>query len=116
MCGIKQVNLECVELTVRFPPPPQASAAAEPHAGLLPAGQPAQHGVRVHGHLRDLRAGAGRGRLPLHGLRLAGDLRVLVLLPAPPSPPTAHFLCSPAPSSYRSVTVTLGRPPFLLLF
>lgn len=60
-----------------LPPSPQTPAAAEPHAGLLPAGQPAQHGVRVHAHLRDLRAGARRGRLPLHGLRLAGDLRLL---------------------------------------
>lgn len=55
----------------------QAPAAAQPHPGFLPAGQPAQHGVRVHPHLRDLRAGAGRGRLPLHGLRLTGDLRLL---------------------------------------
>lgn len=55
----------------------QASAPAEPHAGLLPAGEPAQHGVSVHTHLRDLRAGEGRGRLPLHGLRLARDLRLL---------------------------------------
>lgn len=59
------------------PPPPQTPTAAEPDAGLLPAGQPAQHGVGVHAHLRDLRAGARRGRLPLHGLRLAGDLRLL---------------------------------------
>lgn len=59
------------------PPPPQTPTAAEPDAGLLPAGQPAQHGVGVHAHLRDLWAGARRGRLPLHGLRLAGDLRLL---------------------------------------
>lgn len=55
----------------------QTPPAAEPHAGLLPAGQPAQHGVRVHAHLRDLRAGARRGRLPLHGLRFPGDLWLL---------------------------------------
>lgn len=34
-----------------YSPPRQASAAAEPHTGLLPAGQPAQHGVSVHTHL-----------------------------------------------------------------
>lgn len=57
--------------------PHQAPPAAEPHTGLLPAGEPAQHGVGVHAHLGDLRAGARRGRLPLHGLRLAGDVRLL---------------------------------------
>lgn len=57
--------------------PRQAPPAAEPHAGLLPAGEPAQHGVGVHAHLGDLRAGARRGRLPLHGLRLARDVRLL---------------------------------------
>lgn len=55
----------------------QAPPAAEPHPGLLPIGQPAQHGVRGHAHLPDLRAGARRGWLPLHGLRLPGDLRLL---------------------------------------
>ena len=34
--------------------PPQAPPAAEPHAGLLPAGEPAQHGERVHAHRRHL--------------------------------------------------------------
>lgn len=67
----------CLISSSPSPRPTQASAAAEPHAGLLPAGQPAQHGVSVHTHLRDLRAGERRGRLPLHGLRLAGDLRLL---------------------------------------
>lgn len=38
-------------LTVGLPScPRQAPPAAEPHAGLLPAGEPAQHGERVHAH------------------------------------------------------------------
>lgn len=42
-----------------LPLPPQAPLAAESHPGVLPAGEPAQHGQRVHPHLRDLRAGEG---------------------------------------------------------
>lgn len=57
--------------------PHQAPPPAEPDPGLLPTGQPAQHGLRLYHDLTNLRAGARRGRLPLHGLRLAGDLRLL---------------------------------------
>lgn len=42
-----------------LPLSPQASPAAESHPGVLPAGEPAQHGERVHPHLGDLRAGEG---------------------------------------------------------
>lgn len=43
------------ELTqVLLPLPLQAPLAAESHPGFLPAGEPAQHGERVHPHLRDL--------------------------------------------------------------
>lgn len=55
----------------------QAPAAAQPNTGLLPPGQPAQHGQRLNTHLGDLRAGARRGWLPIHGLCLPGNLRLL---------------------------------------
>lgn len=57
------------------PTPPQATPAAQLQPGLLPAGERAQHGERVHAHLRGLREREGRGWIPLHGLRLPGDLR-----------------------------------------
>uniref|UniRef100_A0AC11BMN9 Uncharacterized protein n=1 Tax=Ovis aries TaxID=9940 RepID=A0AC11BMN9_SHEEP len=55
----------------------EAPPAAQPHSSLLPAGEPAQHGERVHAHRGHIRAGEGRGWLPLHGLRLPGNLRLL---------------------------------------
>lgn len=59
------------------PLPLQASLAAESDPGFLPAGEPAQHGECVYPHLGDLRAGEGRGWLPLHGLCFPGDLWLL---------------------------------------
>lgn len=53
--GQGYTGLAARPLTVGMPScPPQASPAAEPHAGLLPAGEPAQHGERVHTHRRHL--------------------------------------------------------------
>lgn len=37
-----------------LPLPPQAPLAAESHPGVLPAGEPAQHGQRVYSDLGDL--------------------------------------------------------------
>lgn len=43
------------ELTLPLLPlPPQAPLAAESHPGVLPAGEPAQHGQRVYSDLGDL--------------------------------------------------------------
>lgn len=56
---------------------PQTSTAAEPHSGLLPLDQPAQHGQCVHPDLWDLWAGAWWRWLPLHGLCLPGDIWLL---------------------------------------
>uniref|UniRef100_A0A8P4K7Q8 Microtubule-associated protein 1 light chain 3 beta n=1 Tax=Dicentrarchus labrax TaxID=13489 RepID=A0A8P4K7Q8_DICLA len=55
--------------------PHQEAPPAKFQPGLLPAGQRPQHGLCVCCHLRGVRAGAGPRRLPLHGVRLPGDLR-----------------------------------------
>lgn len=52
----------------------QTPAAAAPQPGLLPAGQPDHHGLGLLHRHRPLPPGEGRGRLPLHRLRLPGDL------------------------------------------
>lgn len=54
--------------------PHQEAPPAELKPGFLPAGQRPQHGLCVGCHLRGLRTGAGPRWLPLHGVRLPGDL------------------------------------------
>ena len=54
----------------------QPASEPAPEPGLLPAGEPALAAQRLCDHRRRVRPGAGRGRLPLHGLRLTGGVRV----------------------------------------
>ena len=56
--------------------PHQEAPPAELKPGFLPAGERPQHGVRVGRHRRGVRAGAGPRWLPVHGVRLPGDLRL----------------------------------------
>lgn len=79
--------------------PPQAAPAAELQPGLLPAGERAQHGERVHAHLRGVREREGRGWVPVHGLRLPGDLR------------SASFRLGHASGSSLGFGLTLGHHP-----
>lgn len=66
----------CVSfLTAICASPHQEAPSAQLQPGLLPAGQWPQHGLGVGRHLGGIWARAGRGRLPLHGVRLPGDLR-----------------------------------------
>lgn len=60
-----------------FPPasPSQATPAAELQPGVLPPGERTQHGERFHAHIRGVREREGRGRVPVHGVRLSGDFR-----------------------------------------
>jgi len=45
-------------------------------ASFLPAGQQQVHGLGVHQHRRSVPGRAGRGRIPVHVLRVPGNLRV----------------------------------------
>lgn len=55
--------------------PHQEAPPAKLQPGFLPAGQRPQHGLCVSSHLWGVRAGAGPRWLPVHGVRLPGDLR-----------------------------------------
>lgn len=57
---------------------PHGSAA---HSGLLPAHQQQRPGQHVPHHGAGVQRPPGRGRLPVHDLRLAGDLRTLTTTP-----------------------------------
>ena len=54
----------------------QAQTSAAPEPGLLPAGERDHAGLHLHSDVGPVPQGEGRGRLPLHRLRLPGDFRL----------------------------------------
>lgn len=87
----------------------QAPTAAEPHSGLLPLDQPAQHGQCVHPYLWDLWAGAWWRWLPVHGLCLPGDIWLL-------SSPVALCDGESQKKSGERKQVPANRSPVISLF